>query len=238
MGKQNLYEILDVPSNAPQDEIHRAYLRSKSTYSNDNPAMYTMFTKEEATEILKMVEEAYLVLSNFEARKKYDLQVQQDSQVVSADNSMETLSDFTDLSLSKLENSAQQKQNEEQVSAQTAVSNMVAQQAKMSTLPEGYVRTKFGMYEQDPIFEEEIERTQFFDGEFLKKIRMYKKIDVNQISEVTKISANYFIAIESDNYECLPAPVFVRGFLVQYSKALGLDPDKVAKSYLQKMKEA
>ena len=60
----NYYEILEVAIDAPPHEIHRAYQRAKTTYSSENPALYSMSSPEEARELLRLIEEAYTVLGN------------------------------------------------------------------------------------------------------------------------------------------------------------------------------
>jgi cytoskeletal protein RodZ len=88
----------------------------------------------------------------------------------------------------------------------------------------------------DPAFEQEIQSTLRFDGPALQKIRLYKKVTLDHLCEETRISRTYLAAIETDDHAALPAPVFVRGFLVQMSRLLGIDTEKVAKSYLENMK--
>jgi DnaJ-class molecular chaperone len=70
--RQSLYEVLEVSPDAPQEEIHQAFLRAKHTYSSDSPALYSVFSKEEAHELLKLIEDAYAVLGNPHKRKEYD----------------------------------------------------------------------------------------------------------------------------------------------------------------------
>ena len=88
------------------------------------------------------------------------------------------------------------------------------------------------MYKKNPIFEKQIAQQDVFDGPFLQSIRNYKNITLDDISLVTRIGKPYLIAIEKNEYQVLPAPVFVRGFLVQYAKCLSLDPNKVVNSYM------
>lgn len=76
LGKYDYYEILEVKKNAPQNEISKAYERSKSTYSSTNPAIYTIFSDQEAKELMKMVEEAYSVIGNKILRSIYDEKIQ------------------------------------------------------------------------------------------------------------------------------------------------------------------
>jgi len=59
-------------------------------------------------------------------------------------------------------------------------------------------------------------------------------IELREISERTKISTAYLGAIEGEEFERLPAPVYVRGFLVEYAKMLGLDVTRVLETYFQR----
>lgn len=72
LGRYNYYEVLELTANAPQHEVSSAYERAKKTYSGDNPAIYTIFSEQEARELLTMIEEAYSVLGNKALRAIYD----------------------------------------------------------------------------------------------------------------------------------------------------------------------
>jgi cytoskeletal protein RodZ len=61
---------------------------------------------------------------------------------------------------------------------------------------------------------------------------MLRGIEIDQISDVTKVSATFLLSIEEDEYDELPASVYVRGFLTAYARAIGLDARKVAASYM------
>jgi len=98
-------------------------------------------------------------------------------------------------------------------------------------------RKKFELeFSVDEDLEKEIECTTDFTGEFLKRIREYKKVDIPRLAEMTKISKTYINNIEEENYLGLPAPVYVRGFVYQYAKCLKLNPDLVASSYTKRLK--
>ena len=43
-------------------------------------------------------------------------------------------------------------------------------------------------------------------------------------------------AIEEEDLDALPAPVYVRGFLQQIARALKLDPTQVTKTYLKRVR--
>ena len=58
-------------------------------------------------------------------------------------------------------------------------------------------------------------------------------IDLKQISQKTKINRENLEWLEEESFETLPALVYVRGFIMEYAKALNLDPHRVADSYLK-----
>ena len=68
----NYYDILEVGVHCAQNEIIVAYERAKQTHSGSNPAIYTIFSENEARDLLKLVEESYLVLGNKTLRALYD----------------------------------------------------------------------------------------------------------------------------------------------------------------------
>jgi cytoskeletal protein RodZ len=53
------------------------------------------------------------------------------------------------------------------------------------------------------------------------------------MAAITKISKRYLRAIEGDDFATLPAKVYIRGFVGQYARVLGLDSGRVAQSYLR-----
>jgi curved DNA-binding protein CbpA len=88
-------------------------------------------------------------------------------------------------------------------------------------------------HETNPEMEERIKNCAGVNGAWLKSVREYKRVSADEIMNVLKISKNYLTALEEDDVTRLPANVFVRGFVIQYGKALKLDHDKVATSYME-----
>lgn len=93
-------------------------------------------------------------------------------------------------------------------------------------------------YQKDSAFESEIQAQENWTGDYLKKVREYKQISTQRMSEITKINSWYVTAIEKVEPGSLPAVVFVRGYVVQIARALGLDDKKVADSYMKTYKAA
>ena len=73
-----------------------------------------------------------------------------------------------------------------------------------------------------------------FDGARLRRSRLHRGMELEDISRVTKISPSYLCFIEEDRYAELPAPVYVRGFVTAYAECVGLDAKRAAASYMKK----
>lgn len=65
-------------------------------------------------------------------------------------------------------------------------------------------------------------------GEQLRRERLTKGLNLEQISRETKISARMLEAIEKDRFEALPGGVFAKSFVRQYARFLGLDEEEMA----------
>lgn len=80
------------------------------------------------------------------------------------------------------------------------------------------------------------------DGEFggatLRRARLRRGIELEDIADVTKVSIGNLRHIEAESYADLPAEVYVRGFLKAYATTIGLDPARVASSYMKKLEQA
>ena len=84
----------------------------------------------------------------------------------------------------------------------------------------------------------EIKQKTEWTGDAIKKVREYKNLGLDKISEITRISSYYINAIEKMDGKNLPASVFVRGYVSQLSKVLGLDEKRVCDSYMRNFKSS
>jgi cytoskeleton protein RodZ len=69
-------------------------------------------------------------------------------------------------------------------------------------------------------------------GAWLRRQREVREISLREIAETSKISLRYLEALEQDRFDLLPASLFAKGFLREYAKFVGLDPDEVVNYYL------
>src|SRR5437764_8272937 len=60
-------------------------------------------------------------------------------------------------------------------------------------------------------------------GTTLREARMRAQISIDEVEMRTKIRAKYLRAIENEEWDLLPGPVYAKSFLRTYSDFLGLD---------------
>jgi flagellar biosynthesis protein FlhG len=73
-----------------------------------------------------------------------------------------------------------------------------------------------------------------FTGALLRAVRESQGTSLEHISERTKVGTSYLRCIEDEEFDKLPAAVYVRGFVIEFAKCLRLDPDQVSQSYLRR----
>jgi hypothetical protein len=76
-------------------------------------------------------------------------------------------------------------------------------------------------------------------GAWLRFHRRRRGLSVEAVSLETKIRPGLIRALENENAAELPAAVFVRGFVIQYSQLMGADdPEQMAQTYLARLGES
>jgi DnaJ-class molecular chaperone len=251
-GKQSYYEVLDVSFNANPEIIRTAYIRAKNAYNRDSLATYSLFDREESKRILNEIEEAYAVLSDSEKRRQYD----ESHGIVSSESVYEAyhrgnhaVAAFARAAMTNeeshtgnfsFENDPFRKQADRAANEKPAAAAELTPVERLKNLQE-IGQTAAGArnyqlsrtHETSPEMEEKIKKCENVNGAWLRSVREYKRVSADEIMNVLKISKNYLIALEEDDVTRLPANVFVRGFVIQYGKALKLDHDKLTASYME-----
>jgi flagellar biosynthesis protein FlhG len=72
-------------------------------------------------------------------------------------------------------------------------------------------------------------------GADLKRFRESRGIALREIATASKVGVRYLEYIEADRKDVLPAPVYLRGFIQEYARVVGLDPRHTADSYLARL---
>ncbi len=68
-------------------------------------------------------------------------------------------------------------------------------------------------------------------GSLLKEGREEKGLDYEEMAQITRLRAHVLEALENEAWHLLPPPVFVKGFIKSYAKALGLGEGKLLDLY-------
>jgi curved DNA-binding protein CbpA len=213
------YELLEIPPTATTGEVDRAYRLSQQTYADGSLALYSVFENFDAAAIRSRLDEAYRVLSDPESRETYDQEFRLKHSEPSSDSEFGSLSTSTAGAASALG---------------AAVSNALT---SSDALPEEGAFDAF-----DEIVEEydalEEDGGGDYDGVRLRRTRLFRGYEIEDISDVTKVSGNHLRNIEEENFQDLPADVYVRGFVTAYAKTIGLDPKVVVPGYMARVEQS
>jgi cytoskeleton protein RodZ len=68
-------------------------------------------------------------------------------------------------------------------------------------------------------------------GTTLREARIRARIDISEVEARTKIRAKYLRAIENEEWDLLPGPVYVKSFLRTYGDFLGVDTRQLVDEY-------
>ncbi len=68
-------------------------------------------------------------------------------------------------------------------------------------------------------------------GTTLREARIRARIDISEVEAKTKIRAKYLRAIENEEWDLLPGPVYVKSFLRTYGDFLGVDSRLLVDEY-------
>ncbi len=82
-------------------------------------------------------------------------------------------------------------------------------------------------------FEDMDDDSAEFDGPRLRRARMRRGLEIDDVARVTKINPTYLAFLEEGRFGDLPARVYVRGFVAAFASCIGLDPTRVAASYMK-----
>jgi cytoskeletal protein RodZ len=68
-------------------------------------------------------------------------------------------------------------------------------------------------------------------GTFLRNLRAKKGMSLEEISTKTMVQQRFLDAIEKGEYEQLPEPLYIRGFIRRFAEALGIDGIPISESF-------
>jgi curved DNA-binding protein CbpA len=237
---QDHYSLLEVNRFAAKSEIVKAYHRLKAAFDPDSLATYSLFSGDEAREIRAQVEEAFRVLIDERKKEAYDRWLK----------AREHGEEMPEPVFSR------DAANDQVVAAAVATAGTTEVKPfipKRVTMLRPVPTGGFPRAEPPPepprpapppppapvaLADEDAVKTLLAsdrerDGAWLRAVREARGFSLGQVAEKTKIGQMYLRFIEENNYRDLPAPVYLRGHLVQFAKFLKLEqPEVFADAYM------
>jgi hypothetical protein len=68
-------------------------------------------------------------------------------------------------------------------------------------------------------------------GNQFKKARQKKQISINDVYQKTRIYTDIISAIEDDDFQKIPNPIYAKNFLKEYARFLGMNVESILKEY-------
>jgi curved DNA-binding protein CbpA len=206
LSEQDYYQVLEVDYSATPEEIQIAYECARETYGGDSLVSTSILSEEERRKILRRVTEAYNTLIAEESRRLYDAKL--------ASSQGEALPEESE---DKVE------ENQAEEPTETTAFPRLTKGAQVSEEPKPRSTIRLGPEETA-------------SGDFLRRARESAGLDLRTISEETKIGVTMLSYIEEERLDMLPATIYLKNFVTQYAHCLGLDQERVARSYLSRIR--
>jgi curved DNA-binding protein CbpA len=208
-GQQNHYEVFDLAPDATPFEIRQAYKAGVELYGDDALATYSFFSESERKRILCRLEEAFVTLINEKARAEYD-------QTLIRSGDLEEGIRYKGVSKKPI-----------------PLFELKTSQTMKHTLS-GPSKPESPEPADTPLVHEILSHQQL-TGNDLRRIRRELGMSLERIAQEIKVRIPLLRSIEEDHFEDLPSRFHLQGFLKSYAQCLRLDPQAVAKKYMQRI---
>lgn len=203
----NYYEILKIPVDADADTIQRAYREALETYDKDSLITYSLFSDEERTDLLQSIDEAFHTLIDQDRREVYNRTLIGSGPVNAAPAEPRVLKAARTPAESPMRESRHRD-----------ISTWVKKRSQDENIK---------------LLIDEVLDADAISGHHLKKLREALDIELSEIFELTRISISTLTMIEDNQYQNLPADIFLRAFLKSYAEILQIDPHRVVQGYMK-----
>lgn len=211
LTEQNYYKLLGVSPKASFEEVRSAYDQAVGIYSTDSIATYSLLTQKERERILSRLIDAYKTLTNSQLRREYNHSLIEKGELSPQE-----------IGFPSLEDSNGVKGKLREVSVESLI--QIEERSDKENQP------------SDPnldLFEEQTSVT----GKSIKMLRTAREISLEEIYRRTNIPKKTLEDIEEENFEELPALVYLKGFLKAYAKILDVNQTQMAEGYVKRYLE-
>lgn len=217
------YHALDLETNAAPTEV-RARWRALRNLYEDDLGTYGLLSAEERSASLREIEAAWSVLGTPERRRAYDAELRAAGEpgpwFEPGDDSGSWTGDLTDEAAAPTEGG-----RTAETAPRPASSTAPVSPAPVVVRPTG---------EPTPVAPPpELAADERMHGAWLRQWRQHRGVALETLSAELKITVTQLENIEAHRFERLPAPVYLKGFLRNYARAVGLDGDRLVGDYLE-----
>jgi len=220
--KPNYYELLEVSMSADEEEIRRTYDRIKNIYAEDSLITYGLYSDQEIKEFREQVEQAFRILVDEENRRDYDRSLI--AEPLKRKKSYKVSSQSDDDDIDSMSDDGVMEKGRDYKDGEGFDSDGDFDKKTILSHRQSTTSVKKSRKSQQQVV---IPEDAVITGELLKDLRKEADIDLKGISENIKVSVTNLRNLEDENWESLPAWVYVRGFIIQYAKSLKIPPDNV-----------
>jgi flagellar biosynthesis protein FlhG len=207
-ARRTYYDVLGIERTASLPQVERAYRFCLEMYGDGALATYSLLEPGEQEEARARVREAYEVLRDPARRRAYDLSL------------------ATPLFRPSRENG---------VAAATPFPSAVASPGPSAVAAPAPVEEPPPAPPAAPFPSGPVALAETVTGGALRRFRESRGVSLEEIAHKSKISSRFLRYIEDERFDMLPAPVYLRGFLHEYARAVGLEPRGTAESYLSRV---
>ena len=216
----NFYELLEVSPDATAQDVHKAYDRVRKVYEPNSIALYSLLSPEETERIRQRIDEAYRTLIYDETRREYDRILRQRHELPEPEPP---------------------KPKPRYQPPPTVAPPVQIRPVERSIVPPMEdvmpAAPPLAAPQPPPIPMAPLTITEF-TGSVIKMLREQKGLTLQAVADIIKISSRHLQHIEEEAYSKLPARPYLRGFLSQYAKALGYEPEKLVNDYMRRFDDS
>lgn len=211
LTEQNYYTLLGISPEATFEEVRSAYDQALGIYSGDSIATYSLLTGEEREQMLSRLVDAYKTLTNSQLRKEYNSFLIENGELSPQEIGLSSLRD-SDTAKGKLRDVSV----ESLVQREERTENENQPSGDNLDLPDNLTSVT---------------------GRDIKMLRIAGDISLEEIYRKTNIPKKTVEDIEEENFENLPALVYLKGFLKTYAKVLNINEDQMVDGYIERFLE-
>jgi hypothetical protein len=241
----NYYLTLDIMPGSSQNEILHAYNRAKMTYTQGSLASYSLLEETNNDSIVQEIERAFEILGSPSKRREYDLQMgfntwSEEENAPKTSNAGPMVSANSRIS-AKLGQITEHDLEDPIASPPIEFSEKVAELRNSRTGTEKSVTPADAPlathFERNADFENQIKAVTELDGAFVRAVRVYRGLSVEQLANMSKIAPARITAVEDEDTSEHNQTVYLRGHVAIICRALEIpNPEALSKTYIARLR--